>query len=170
MPEWTAQLTCRRLDRFPGCVELITTSERPHEPVSEHYDVDELPRSWQERFAFFSTYGLPSSSPEAREAYKQLSFGSRLRINSNIWAFLFAPVYFFVKGMWRKGLTLLAAALVLGAVLVWLDVPDSWGHATGIGFAGLQMTIANYAYYLHVVKGSRSWNPLEGFGRRTARV
>jgi hypothetical protein len=31
----------------------------------------------------------------------------------------------------------------------------------------LSMATANYAYYLHVVEDSRSWNPWEGrFGRR----
>jgi hypothetical protein len=51
-------------------------------PVPEHYQIDHLPRSWRERVAFFQTYGVPNSSPEARQAYKALPFGAKLRINS----------------------------------------------------------------------------------------
>lgn len=126
-----------------------------------------LSRSWQQRFAFFDAYGLPSS-PEARDAMRALPWRARLRISSNILAFLFFPFYFFVKGMWRKGLGWVAVAVVLATLGVTLDVSDPVARAIGIGLAAGAMTTANYAYYLHVVKGSRSWNILEGFGRRAA--
>jgi hypothetical protein len=58
----------------------------------------------QERFAFYDAYGQPSGSTEARAAFRALPFGTRFRMNTNIWAFLFGPIYYFVKGMWRKGL------------------------------------------------------------------
>jgi hypothetical protein len=134
--------------------------------VTETPDSNDMPRRWQQRFAFFDTYGLPSSSLEAREAYKLLPFGTKVRIGSNILAFLFGPLYFFAKGMWRKGLTLLAAAITIAVVTVVIDVPDSIARAVGLGFAAAAATTANYAYYLHVVKHSRSWNLWEGFSRR----
>lgn len=127
-----------------------------------------LSASWQQRFAFFDAYGLPSSSPEARDAMRALPWRDRIRINSNVLAFLFFPIYFFVKGMWRKGVVWAAVTITLGAFGVALDVSDQIARAIGIGLAAGAMTTANYAYYLHAVKGSRSWNVLEGFGRRSA--
>jgi hypothetical protein len=138
--------------------------------VTETPDINDVPRCWQQRFAFFDAYGLPSSSLEAREAYKVLPFGTKVRIGNNILAFLFGPFYFFTKGMWRKGFTLLAAAITIAVVTFAIDVPDSIARAIGLGFAAAAATTANYAYYLHVVKHSRSWNLLEGFGRRAKRI
>jgi uncharacterized protein DUF2628 len=127
-----------------------------------------LPDAWRQRFAFYHAYGLPGSSPQARDAYKALPFGTKIRITSNLFAFFFGSLYFVVKGMWRKGISLLAATLVVIAPMELLGVPGLWINTVVFGFAGLEMAAANYAYYLHVVKGSRSWNPLEGFGRRPA--
>ena len=122
--------------------------------------------SWQQRFDFFNAYGLPNSTPESKAAYQAMSFLDRLKLTSNILAFLFGPIYFFVKGMWRKGLTLLGIFFAVEVVLVVLDVPDSLVRGIGFGLAAIAMTTANYAYYLHVVRGSQSWNLFEGHGRR----
>lgn len=131
-------------------------------------EFEDLRGPWPQRFEFFRAYGLPSSSPQARAAYKSLGFFDRIRVNQNFLAFLFGPFYFFVKGMWRKGLTLLVVAVAVAAVMVAIDVPDSIGRAAGMGVAAVAMITANYAYYLHIVGHSRSWNVFEGFGRRSA--
>ncbi|MEZ0365384.1 DUF2628 domain-containing protein [Mycobacterium sp. pUA109] len=128
----------------------------------------DTPGPWRQRFEFFHAYGLPSSSPQARAAFKELPFGTRLRLNSNFLAFLFGPFYFFAKGMWRKGATLLAAGLAAGAVMYFIEAPDSIARAVTFGFGAAAMVTANYAYYLHAVQHSQSWNPFEGFRRRTA--
>lgn len=133
--------------------------------MTEQTPVDKLSDSWRWKFDFFNTYGLPSASPEAKAAYRNLSFMAKLRLTSNILAFLFGPLYFFVKGMWRKGLTLLGIAITAGVVLTVLDVSDTIGRSVGIAIGALAMSTANYAYYLHAVRGSQSWNPFEGFGR-----
>ena len=122
--------------------------------------------AWQKRFDFFNAYGLPNSTPESKAAYQALSFLDRLKLTSNILAFLFGPIYFFVKGMWRKGLTLFGIFVAVEVVLVVLNVSDTLVRAIGFGLAAMAMTTANYAYYLHVVRGSQSWNLFEGHGRR----
>lgn len=134
--------------------------------MSQQFPSFTVSPSWQKRFDFFNAYGLPNSTPESRAAYRALSFMDRLKLSSNILAFLFGPIYFFVKGMWRKGLTLLGIFFAVEVVLVVLDVPDSLVRGIGFGLAALAMTTANYAYYLHVVRGSRSWNLFEGHGRQ----
>jgi hypothetical protein len=135
--------------------------------MSQPQRYTELARSWQQRFAFYDRYGVPNSTPESRQAYRELPFGKKMRLNANIWGFLFGPFYFFVKGMWRKGLVLLALAIALAATfIVVVDAPDAIARAASFVVPALAMTTANYAYYLHVVKGSRSWNVFEGLGRR----
>lgn len=122
---------------------------------------------WQRRFAFFDAYGLPGSTAESREAFRQLSFWEKGRINTNVLAFLFSPFYFFVKGMWRKGLTLVLIAAALALVFGFLlEVPPAVETGASLAMPALAMTTANYAYYLHLVKHSQSWNPFEGFGKR----
>jgi Protein of unknown function (DUF2628) len=135
--------------------------------MSEPAGFANVPPVWRTRFDFFDTYGLPSSSPAAQQAFRALPFGRKFRINSNVLAFLFGPIYFFVKGMWRKGLTLLGAALALAFVMFAIDAPDTVIRIANLIVPAMAMTIANYAYYLHVVRHSESWNPFEGFGRRT---
>ncbi|BBX87012.1 DUF2628 domain-containing protein [Mycolicibacterium aubagnense] len=133
--------------------------------MSQQFPSVTVSPSWQRRFDFFNAYGLPNSSPESKAAYQAMSFMDRLKLTSNILAFLFGPIYFFVKGMWRKGLTLLGIFFAVEVVLVVLDVPDSLVRGIGFGLAAIAMTTANYAYYLHVVRGSQSWNLFEGYGR-----
>ena len=134
--------------------------------MSQQLPSSTLSPSWQKRFDFFNTYGLPNSTPESKAAYQALTFLERVKLTSNILAFLFGPIYFFVKGMWRKGLTLLGIALAVSAALFVFDVSDAVARAVGIGVSCLAMSTANYAYYLHVARGSESWNLFEGLGGR----
>jgi len=125
-----------------------------------------LPPIWRERFAFFDRYGLPNATPQGRAAYRAMEFLPRLRLNSNILALLFGPLYFFVKGMWRKGLTLLLVGFVAINVLISFGVRPGLVQALGFAVSAAAMLTANYAFYLQVRRGSTSWNPFEGFGRR----
>jgi hypothetical protein len=129
--------------------------------------MSERASSRQQRFAFFDRYGYPNSTPESKAAFKQLPFGERFRLTCNLWALLFGPLYFFVlyffvKGVWRKGLVLFGIAVALAAVAVYFDLPRSVEGFFPYVVPILAMNTANYAYYLHAVKGSRSWNPFEG--------
>lgn len=128
----------------------------------------ELSPRWQDRFDFFAEYGPPNVTPESRQAIRELPFGKRMVINQNYFAFLFSPFYFFVKGMWRKGITLLGAALVLAVAAAMLPIPEMAARGLSMVVPALAMTSANYAYFLHVTTGSTSWNPFEGLGRRSA--
>ncbi|ORA60820.1 DUF2628 domain-containing protein [Mycobacteroides franklinii] len=134
--------------------------------MTDTHDRQSLAEIWQRRFDFFDRYGLPASSPESKAAFKAIPFGSRFRLTANFPAFFFGPIYFFVKGMWQKGLTLVGVWVVFYAVFALLNLPDSAARGAGIGLSAATMSIANYAYYLHYVKGSQSWNLFEGFGKR----
>lgn len=118
---------------------------------------------WQRRFAFFSQYGGSTSTPQSRAALKEMSFGERLRLTSNFPAFFFGPFYFMFKGMWRKGLTLLGAGFLLVEIIAVLHLPFGVLRTAVIALGLAAQLSANYAYYLHVTRASKSWNPFEGF-------
>ncbi len=126
----------------------------------------EVPAAWESRFAFFDQYGYPGSTPESKAAFRALSFGQRYRLQQNGPGIFFGAFYFLVKGMWRKGITLLVLDLVVGAVAAELNMGLSLSNAIGIGLALLAGMTANYSYYLHVTQHSTSWNPFEGSGRK----
>ncbi|MDF3338807.1 DUF2628 domain-containing protein [Mycolicibacterium septicum] len=125
----------------------------------------EVPEKWRSRFDFFSRYGQPASSPEATAAFKQLSFGQRMRLGANGPAFFFGPIYFAIKGPWRKGLSLFGISFVVSFIIAIIEFafnftfpPAAYGAAIG----ALYSSTANWAYFLHVTRGSTSWNPYEG--------
>lgn len=131
-----------------------------------HDTTDEFAAIWWKRFDFFDAYGPQTSTPEARHAFRAMPAFERFRIGSNVLAFTFGALYFFAKGMWRKGLTLVVVGAALQVAAAVLDAPQLLQTAVGYGMSAIAMSTANYAYYLHVTTGSTSWNPFEGLGRR----
>ncbi|GAA1086633.1 DUF2628 domain-containing protein [Tsukamurella spumae] len=124
-----------------------------------------VPERWRSRFEFFGRYGQPASSPEATAAFKALPFGTRFRLGFNGPAFFFGPIYYAIKGPWRKGLSLLGGVVVLSVIVgiiefaLGITIPSgAFGAAVGVIYS----TTANWAYFLHVTRGSTSWNPFEG--------
>ncbi|MEE3660817.1 DUF2628 domain-containing protein [Brenneria sp. g21c3] len=124
-------------------------------------------KKWQTRFDFFERYGAPKTK-EFRIAIRQEKFFRRLLINMNYYAFFFGCIYFFIIGLWRKNLALIAIIAVFSVIQLMVE------EATGSRFPAVFDLIinlltamiwgitANYAYYLNEVKGSKSWNPFEG--------
>ena len=96
--------------------------------------------------------------PKEKKAYfKSLSWGERFG-QSNILAFLFSWIYFFIKGMWKPGLAYLGIyAVMLIALLVLNIESDSVYRAAGIGYGVLAMTRANVLYYTKKVLGKDLW-------------
>ena len=111
---------------------------------------------WQTRFRAIQRAG-GAQMPDL----KQLSAAERRAAFSlNILAFLFGPIYYACKGMWKKALTLfLACAVVvigLGLVL------DHFGYekianALGYGVGALFGVRANIDYYKKMVLGDNGW-------------
>jgi hypothetical protein len=122
---------------------------------------------WQERFAFFDAHGAPNA-PGYKPALQQLPFKQKIKINANIIAFFFGPIYLFVLGLWKKNLTLLAIliaiSLALDVVFALVDVSfaKQINFAVGFGFNLLYALSTNYAYYLKERKGEQGWNPFKG--------
>ncbi|KPC08404.1 MULTISPECIES: DUF2628 domain-containing protein [Pseudomonas syringae group] len=122
---------------------------------------------WKERFAFFEAHGGPNA-PGFRPALKQLPLLKKVKINFNVFAFFFGPVYLFILGLWKKNLSFIAMIVVVSFALdMVMDMFEfryakEASSALGFVFNALYGQLTNYAYYLKEVKGEHSWNPFQG--------
>ncbi|HIE1101091.1 MULTISPECIES: DUF2628 domain-containing protein [Stenotrophomonas] len=122
-------------------------------------DLSRFSPKWQFRFTFFQQHGAPKE-PGFKQAWKALSFGDRLKINVNVFAFFFGAIYLFILGMWRKALVVIGINVAL--VIISLFLPDFVARALFVAMNFLVAASTNYSYYLEQVKGQASWNPFEG--------
>jgi len=139
--------------------------------TTEQLQTPSVSPKWQERFAFFEQHGAPNA-PGFRDALKALPKPKQRLMTLNIVAFFFGVIYFFVLGLWKKNLSLLAIIVTVSILIEFAffaaghPMPRPLNTGLNVGFATLYSYSANYAYYLKKVKGSQSWNPFEGMGWR----
>ncbi|CUV65891.1 conserved membrane hypothetical protein [Sulfurovum sp. enrichment culture clone C5] len=126
-----------------------------NEVVEKTYD-----ETWMKRFDFFKEHGAPNTQT-FKDAFKPLPFGERVTIGMNFWAFFFSFIYFFIKGMWKKGLVLLGIFVLLSIIA---SIVGSQGLATGlrIAFGMLAGIIANYSFYQKEILGEDDYNIFKG--------
>ncbi|MES2817805.1 MAG: DUF2628 domain-containing protein [Pseudomonadota bacterium] len=127
------------------------------EPVSDD-TIDALPVSdtWKVRFKAINRAGgvkLPNlKSLPKDERRKAMGF--------NILAFLFGPLYYGFKGMWKKGISYFAAAfalvLVLSFILAALGFPQLT-RSLPLGIAAVFAMRANLDFYKKVVLNDDGW-------------
>ncbi len=84
--------------------------------------------------------------------YKNASLTTKI----NFLAFFFGIFYYIVKGMWKKGLTLLGIGFVF-ILIVDVLFGDSISSAAGIGVGALFAAYANIDYYRKMVLGEDFW-------------
>jgi len=110
--------------------------------------------AWKQKFRLIEKAGLPKPN------LKALSMGERVRVGFNVMAFLFGPIYYLAKGMWKKALSLLLVSLsivvALSAVLHLAGL-DRMAHAVSYGMAGFFAARANLDYYRKLVLGDNGW-------------
>lgn len=121
------------------------------------FDIASLPvsESWKTKFRLIEKAGGVK-----QPNFKALAFGERMKIAFNILGFLFGPIYYIVKGMWKKGLALFAACFV--AVFVVALVLELMGlgrlaNAVGYAAAAIFAVRANIDYYKKMVLGENGW-------------
>ena len=142
-------------------MEQLTENNRK-ENTSKKYSA-----KWQARFDFFDRYGAPSS-PGFSDALKSLTFRQKFRVNMNLIAFLFGPIYLFVLGLWKKNIMLILimmavyTAVIIALAIVGMEFPRYLQVGLGYGFNALYGMTTNYNYYLKERKGDNSWNPFKG--------
>ena len=137
---------------------VVVSNEDSH-TGGNHDLIDSLDVSdgWKRKFHVMDDLNSIKDPKEKKAYFKSLSWGERFG-QSNILAFLFSWIYFFIKGMWKPGLTYLGIyAVMLIALLVLNIESDSVYRAAGIGYGVLAMTRANVLYYTKKVLGKDLW-------------
>ena len=147
-------------DNTPNPYEssVLASSNEP-QSGNNHDLIDSLDvsKSWKRKFHVMDDLNSITDPKEKKAYFKSLTWGERFG-QSNILAFLFGFIYFFVKGMWKPGLTFLGISVVLLIVLVVLNIEnDSILRAIGIGYSVVAMTRANILYYSKKVLGKELW-------------
>jgi hypothetical protein len=120
-------------------------------------DIASLPVSsaWKAKFYLIERAGgvkLPK--------FKTLKFGERMKVNFNVLAFLFGPIYYAFKGMWKKALALFLAAavvVVVLAVLLELAGAGALANALSYGVSAFFAVRANIDYYKKMVLNENGW-------------
>ncbi len=127
------------------------------EDVRPRAAIDSLPVSdtWKNKF-----YLIEKAGGVKMTAFKSLSFGERMKFSFNILAFLFGPIYYAVKGMWKKGLLMFVVGVV--AIVVLSMVMELMGlgrmaNALGYGVSAVFAMRANIDYYKKMVLGDNGW-------------
>lgn len=117
--------------------------------MSDKRKRDQLSGAWKERFEI-----LDKVDGELFARSKELSARERTKVGFRIFAFLFSALYYLAKGMWEKGLLILAAFSVLSIALGAIGVPDPL-----IAIAGgvVCSAYATVDYYKLVEKNERVW-------------
>ncbi|MGM0695070.1 MAG: DUF2628 domain-containing protein [Pseudomonadota bacterium] len=123
----------------------------------------DLSKAWQHKFDLLEKVGADHQSiyrAMGTAEYKALGFRDKSRLTFNFWAFIFGPLYYFVKKMWAKGLLILALIWLLATVLTLVEaafgfsIPDAVYWAPG---AALSAQLASHDYYRKVMKGETAW-------------
>lgn len=145
--------TMTHTNRFaPPTAQLCDISEKPN-----RLDIESLPVSdpWKQKFRLLEKAGGPK-----QPNLKGLSSGERLKIGFNILAFLFGPLYYLAKGMWKKALALFGACVlaivVIGFALELFGLTKV-ANALGYGAAAVFAVRANVHYYKKMVLGENGW-------------
>ena len=86
---------------------------------------------------------------------KSLDFGQKMKVSSNIWAFLFTIFYYIYHGMWKKGLILLLISIGV-TVLVDTFIP-SLSNITWVITSAIFATRANIDLYKKYKLGDDGW-------------
>jgi hypothetical protein len=127
-------------------------------PVPATPTADTLPQKWITIFSLIEKARGPTLPDKAN-----LSRPERRKVTWNFWAAGFSALYYFVKGMWKKGLTLLmisigcniVAELVFSIIGLSRSSPNLATTAALIAIAFIAGRRANVDYYRKVWKLTR---------------
>jgi hypothetical protein len=115
---------------------------------------DSVSPSWTRKFALIEGAGGPKL-PDL----KKLKTGERVAVIFNIWGFLFGPIYYLVKGMWKKAITL--TVFGLGIIFVAIAALTMAGIDAERSLRFIIPTLfairANIDYYKKVVLKDNGW-------------
>ncbi len=129
----------------------MTESENIQQPIN----AEEYPEKWREIFSLIERAGGPKLPN-----LKELNSSERFKVRMNWWAFFFGPIYYLIKGMWRKTITyiiLMACVIYLVdfAAVHFFNKADF--NLPGVGFGVIWAMLANPDYYKIKVLKQNKW-------------
>lgn len=128
----------------PGC-------GAPQARVSSEVEI--VSESWQKKFDLLEKAG-GVKMPNA----KKLSFGDRRKIVFNIWGFLFGPIYYIAKGMWRKAISLFGVSILIIVILELICREFGFSSAiTNFVAAAIFSNRATVDYYKKIKLKDNGW-------------
>jgi hypothetical protein len=111
---------------------------------------------WKDKFRAIALAGGPSM-PKRKQLPKDMR---RQALGFNVLAFLFGPLYYLAKGMWKKAI-LYFVALVLLVFVVSFALAyfghEGFARALGYGAAAFFAVKANSDYYKKMVLKDNGW-------------
>ena len=121
---------------------------------------ENLSPAWKKRFEI-----LDRIDGDLFRSGKKLSQRERFSVSIRVWALIFAPFYYFKKGMWEKSLVLwIIGLLSMTAIDLTVAIATSPVVATSISdkYSWMPMSIlfgtfATTDYYAKVVHGEKLW-------------
>ena len=122
-------------------------------------DIPALSEKWRLRFAVIEKAGGERARWWKWSEWKQLTWKEKRLITSNLWGFVFGPLYYVYLGMWRKAITLMLVVTVIDVIIGMtgdaLDVPldKSLWLVSALAFK----QCANIDYYRKIVLNRREW-------------
>ena len=133
--------------------ELVESDEAA---AFQKIESPEVSDKWKQRFRAIAQAGGPKL-PDLKTLSKT---ERRNAMGFNILAFLFGPVYYAFKGMWRRGLSLLLICVVvifsIAFIMVMLGLDEYIKHLS-YGASAIYAIRANIDYYKHIVLDDYGW-------------
>jgi len=135
----TANLISDTPDSIDGLINELDVSEK-----------------WKERF-----HAINAAGGHKLKKIKELPKSERKKAFSfNILAFLFGPLYYIAKGMWKRGIFLLVClvAVIIAATFALEHFGYlKFANALGYGAAAVYAMRANLDYYRKMVLNDNGW-------------
>ncbi|WP_342609606.1 DUF2628 domain-containing protein [Vibrio tritonius] len=129
-------------------------------PVTQE---SQLSAKWLKRFELLDQFNAINRNRTdilRDKAFRALPWKKRFLITTNLWAFLFGPLYYFAKKMHRKGFVILGIASLWSAMLTVIEYQFSL-TLPAFCFSILPSVIcasyANFDYYLKKEIGQIMW-------------
>jgi len=136
-----------------GAAKVAAMALPPELPKAAGVAAAEVSDGWKKTFGLIEKAGGPKL-PQA----KGLKFGERSRVIFNVWGFLFGPIYYLVKGMWKRAITLTALCVVAIIVLsLILEAMGASDKITNLIAGAVFATRANVDFYKKMVLGDNGW-------------
>ena len=129
----------------------------------------EVSDAWKKKFELMEEAGIkqmPYFEMLKGDRFKALPLKSRHGIMFNFWALLFGVLYYFAKGMWKKGSVILSVSMLINAVLSFVaftigqELPSVLYWIFPAVFCA---QFANRDYYALKTQGEAMWAGLPKF-------